>query len=107
MDNIIVRQGTTLPLEVSTNKEEAAMQVNFIVRETKDSPILIDKMASFDNGVAYIELTVEDTNVAIGEYLYQFKVFYENAIDKFPTTFDCDTGDCSFPKFIICESLDS
>lgn len=105
-EDIKVKQGATRNLEVTTAVEEDAVQVKFLVRKDKQSPIIIDKDAMFNDGVAYIDLTEADTDIPFGKYFYQFTVFYETGVDKFPTGLGCDSGDCGFPMFIVCESLD-
>lgn len=101
-----VRQGATLPLSVEVD-DAAAETVAITVKTTADdlTPVIY-KIASFLNQVADLTIDSEDTGVPEGNYIYQLTVVYsDGTIEKYPDPALC--GDqCSFPDFIVCESLD-
>lgn len=101
-----VRQGATLPLTVEVD-DAAAVSVAITVKETADDLTpLIYKSANFVALVADLTIDSDDTGVPEGDYIYQLTVvFSDGIIEKYPDPALC--GDqCSFPDFIVCESLD-
>lgn len=106
MDNIKIRQGETLTLNV-TSEDESAETLRLVVKKEDESAI-IDETASYvsDGGKWIASISTDDTNHALGEYLYMFTVTYsDGSIKKFPEADECDDG-CDFPTLKICEALD-
>jgi hypothetical protein len=102
-----VRQGATLPLTVEVD-DETAVSVAITVKETADdlTPVIYN-IANFDvNGVADLTIGSDDTGVPEGDYIYQLTVvFSDGTIEKYPDPALCGDN-CTFPDFIVCESLD-
>lgn len=106
MDTLTVRNGATLPLSVTID-DDTADSVTIIVKEAvNDSSYLITETANFVSGTADLTISAAQTNIEPGDYIYQLTVNYSNgAVEKYPDIANCD-GDCEFPEFIVCDSLD-
>jgi len=59
------------------------------------------------DGVMYATIRIDTTDVPVAEYEYMYTITYaDDIIVKLPSADDCDEGDCSLPKFIVCEAND-
>lgn len=102
MYDLKIDQGATEELLI--NDTEAARAVILVSLNEESAPI-IEKGANFVDGKAQITLLYEDTNIPVGQYVYQIRLFdeddeYFNLDNK-----NCSTGDCSFSNLTICPSL--
>jgi hypothetical protein len=107
MDEISVRYGAGLNLEVNSD-DELATTATLYVGHIGELPV-ITKSASFSDGVAVIELDEDDTRVPLDTYKYQINVLYpDGPPEKFPDPENCE--DCEegggLPTFKVCEALD-
>lgn len=106
MDTITIRNGASLSLQVNTDDDEA-QSVAIIVKDTVNAAsYLIFETANFTANVANLEISAAQTNITPGDYIYQLTVTNsDGTIEKYPDVANCD-GDCDFPEFIVCDSLD-
>lgn len=103
---LTVRQGATLPLTVEVDDATAVTVAITVKEDADDLTPIIYKIASFINGVADLTIDSDDTGVPEGTYLYQLTVtFSDGTIEKYPDPAFCGDS-CTFPDFIVCESLD-
>lgn len=100
MDNMQVRQGSQLPLQVNQG-DSAATSVTIIMRN-QETQAVYSVTASYVDGVANLVLGSDQTSV-VGVYDYQFN---ENVDGEDPIIYamDCE-GDCDFPTIEVCEAL--
>lgn len=106
MDTITIRNGESLSLQVNTDDTEAE-SVAILVKDTVNAAsYLIYETATFTDKIANIEISASETNITPGDYIYQLTITNsDGTIEKYPDVSNCD-GDCDFPAFIICDSLD-
>jgi hypothetical protein len=107
MNTLSVRRGASLPLQVVSNDKEV-LTVTLIVKEDPtDLSTVFTKQVNFDEGVADLTLTPDETLLPIGKYVYQLTVTApNNTVEKYPETSDCE-GDCDFPIFEVLGALDA
>lgn len=101
-----VRQGATLPLPIEID-DASAQTVAITVKATaNDLTPIIYNIANFVALVADLTIDSDDTGVPEGDYVYQLTVvFSDGTIEKYPDPALCGDS-CTFPDFIVCESLD-
>jgi hypothetical protein len=102
VDNIQIDQGERVDIEV---QDTEAISVTMIVAADADSTPIIEVPAEFVDGVAYIGLLKAQTDIPVGEYVYQLRMYDEDD-EYFNLTVDgCSSGDCTMAEFIVCPSL--
>lgn len=107
MDNLQIRQGETLTLNIESD-DATADTVRLVVRKLNETPI-IDEIANFatvdEKRVAVIETS--DTNHPADTYLYMLTITYaDGTIKKLPDASACEEGDCDLPELTICAAID-
>lgn len=102
LPTISVLRGATLDFQFDDTT--AAQTVAIIVKaNVSDASPLLYETENFVSGVANLSFPVD---IAAGTYIYQFTVNYTGGeVKKYPSGSDCD-GECIFPSFIVCSSLD-
>lgn len=107
MDNLQIRQGETLTLNIQSD-DSSADTVRIVVKKPNENAI-IDEMASFSvvDGKTVAIISTSDTNKPIDTYQYMLTITYtDGSIKKLPDASDCEEGDCTLPELIICEAID-
>ena len=98
--NLSYRRLETMQLPVSAD-DTSAQTVRLVV--TKSGTTYIDQTKTFVNGEA--TLLVPQLNIPIGVYEYTLTITYSDGVtDILPDTTDCESGDCTLPKFTVCQS---
>lgn len=102
LPTISVLNGATLDFEFDDTTD--AETVSIIVKgNVSDASPQLYETATFTEGVANMSFPVD---IPAGTYIYQFTVIYTGGeVKKYPSGADCD-GECEFPSFIVCSSLD-
>lgn len=102
MNDITIDQGATERLMI---EDTIAIKAVILVSENATSEPVIEKEAPFVNGKAVIELLETDTDIAVGDYVYQIRIF-DTATEWFNLSKqDCTIGDCTLSKFKVCPSI--
>ena len=101
MNNITIRQGSQLDLQVNQGDENAT-SVTLLMRN-QETDVTYSVSANYSDGVATLTLDSGETSV-VGTYDYQIN---ENIPGEDPVIYpdNCIDGDCSFPTIEICESI--
>lgn len=102
MNDITIDQGATERLMI---EDTVAIKAVILVSVDAISEPLIEKEAAFVNGKAIIELLETDTDIAVGDYVYQIRMF-DTATEWFNLSkTECTIGDCTLWKFKVCPSI--
>lgn len=107
MDNLQIRQGETLTLNIESD-DLTAQTVRIVVKKPNENAI-IDEIANFStvDGKRVAVLETTDTNKPVDTYQYMLTIEYaDGTIKKLPDASNCDDGDCSLPELEICKALD-
>ncbi len=102
MDDIKIDKGERLDLLV---EDAESATVTIFVGEDADSTPVITKSATFTDGVATIELLFADTNIPVGDYVYQIRLFDDEGEYFNLDRDECDEGDCTLGAFTVCASI--
>ncbi len=107
MDNLQIRQGETLTLNL-TSDDITADTVRIVVKKPNENAI-IDEIASFStiDGKRIAVISTSDTNKPVDTYQYMLTITYaDGSVKKLPDASNCEEGDCDLPELTICEALD-
>lgn len=102
MNDITIDQGATERLMI---EDTVAIKAVILVSVDATSDPVIEKEATFSDGKAVIELLEEDTDINVGDYVYQIRIF-DTATEWFNlVNYECTSGDCTLSKFKVCPSI--
>lgn len=107
MENLQIRQGETLTLNIESD-DATATDVRLVVKKANENAI-IDETANFSvvDGKTVAVIETSDTNHAVDTYEYMLTINYsDGTIKKLPDASSCEEGDCDLPELTICEALD-
>ena len=103
METIEINQGA---FENFVIEDTEAFSVSMLIAEDSESPALVvTTPVEFEDGSAQIELTSEDTNLPIGDYIYEFRFYNEDGEYENILRDDCDGDECGFGTLSICPSI--
>lgn len=102
MFDITIDQGATERLMI---EDTTAIKAVILVSVDATSDPVIEKEAEFEEGKAVIELLGEDTDIAVGDYVYQIRLFDTETEWFNLVKYECTTGDCTLSKFKVCPSI--
>lgn len=106
MKTISARQGSRLTFQ-ATNVPQDAVSVIFLAKYLTNA---ITATETPVDGIATFEIDIPESQV-VGSYDYQLSVTYSSGNpDIYPNgscSGNCTDGNCSFPKLVVCESLES
>lgn len=104
MDTIEINQGA---FENFVVEDTEAFSVSLLVSVDVDSPaVIVTTPVEFEEGSAQITLTGEDTSIALGDYIYEFRLFNEDGDFENLSRDDCDGEECQFGVLTICPSIE-
>ena len=102
MNDITIDQGATEDILIEASD---VIRASILVSVDATSPTVIEKSANFVDGKAQITLLYEDTNIEVGDYVYQVRLFDENDEYFNLVNYECTSGDCTLNKFKVCPSI--
>lgn len=105
MNDIKIRQGATLE-RTFTDKNLDAQTLTITI--SNDTGIILTEIATYQTVDAkrVATLLVDTTTLAVAEYEYMYTIVYDDKTLKLPDPSDCEDGNCTLPKLIICEAND-
>ena len=102
MYDITIDQGATEEILI---EDDLSTKVTILVSLSATTEPVIEKTANFVDGEAVITLLNADTNIAVGDYVYQIRLFDENDEYFNLEKYECTVGDCTLSKFKVCPSV--
>lgn len=102
MNDIEIDQGATERLLV---EDTVAIKAVILVSTDATSEPVIEKEATFEEGKAYLELLGTDTDIAVGDYVYQIRLFDTETEWFNLVNYECTVGDCTLSEFKVCPSI--
>ena len=97
MNDITIDQGTTERFMI---EDTIAIKAVLLVSETATGEPLIEKEATFVDGKAVIELLGTDTDIAVGDYVYQIRLFDEQKERFNLVNYECTSGQSTMSKWV-------
>jgi len=102
METITIGRAEFENLKVIDNESSS---VALLVSVDEYSQPLINKTAIFVDGEAVIELLGTDTDIPVGDYVYQIRLFDTDGEFFNLRSEGCTDDSCTFGTFTICPSL--
>ena len=103
METIEINQGAAENFVV---EDTEAFSVSLLVSEDAETEaIIVTEPVEFEDGLAQITLTGDDTNIPLGDYIYEFRLYDEDGEYENISRDGCDDGECEFGTLTICPSI--
>ena len=102
MKDYEITKGERFDLEVT---DIEGVSARLLVSPTAGDTAVIDVTAPFTDGKAYLTALGADTDIAIGSYVYEIRVYDED--NEYITLGDnCEDGVCVLPKLTVCAGVE-
>lgn len=102
MKDYEITKGERFDLEVSDTEGVSA---RLLVSSTAGNTAIIDVTAPFNDGNAYLTALGADTDITVGSYIYEIRVYDED--NEYITLGDnCEDGVCALPKLTVCAGVE-
>ena len=102
MKDYEITKGERFDLEVT---DAEGVSARLLVSPTAGSTAVIDVTAPFTDGKAYLTALGADTDITVGSYVYEIRVYDED--NEYITLGDnCEGGVCVLPKFTVCAGVE-
>lgn len=101
MYDITIDQGATETLLI---EDSESTKVTILVSVNAETPPVLEKSANFVDGKAEIILLGTDTDIPVGDYKYQIRLFDGDEYFNL-AKYECTIGDCTLSNFKVCPSI--
>jgi len=106
MENLKIRQGETLSIDIKSD-DDTAQTARLVARKGTETPV-IDETVSFgavgDDWIA--SFSIDTVAIVPDDYSYMITIVYEDdSIKKLPEADECES-ECDLPILTVCTALD-